>query len=136
MIQTTRGLVRRQAYSLCPGRLPTRRIACLIAYTCSLCSVPFCENGHVFGYMLETLHWLPIGQRLEYRVAAWYGDCHMGLTPIYLCCSISDIPGPREKRSSLDSLPSYRNYRPMESSSFYGKTIALESSSFTASFTS
>src|SRR6218665_3015086 len=114
MIQTKRGLVRRQAYSLCPGRLPTRRIACLIAYTCSLCSVPFCENGHVF----------------------WYGDCHMGLTPIYLCCSISDISGPREKRSSLDSLPSYRNYRPMESSSFYGKTIALESSSFTASFTS
>src|SRR5688572_22304206 len=58
----------------------------------------FMRMIHVSSYMLEVLHWLPICQRTEYRVAALVWRCLQGLTPIYfceLCCLISIAPGRR-----------------------------------------
>ena len=53
--------------------------------------------------MLEVLHWLPICQRIEYRVAALVLRCLQGLAPTYLrelCCLISVVPGCRLLRSA------------------------------------
>ena len=53
--------------------------------------------------MLEALHWLPIYQRIEYRVAALVWRCLQGLAPIYLrelCSLISVVPGRRLLRSA------------------------------------
>ena len=40
--------------------------------------------GHVTGYMLEVLRWLPVRQRIEYRVASLVWRCQLGIAPIYL----------------------------------------------------
>src|SRR6218665_1264877 len=40
--------------------------------------------GYVSGYMLEVLHWLPIRQRIEYRVASLVWRCQLGVAPTYL----------------------------------------------------
>ena len=53
--------------------------------------------------MLEVLHWLPVCQRIEYRVAALVLRCLHGLAPTYLrelCCLISVVPGRRILRSA------------------------------------
>ena len=47
---------------------------------------------HVSSYMLETLHWLPTRQRIEFRIAALVRQCQLGIAPQYLqelCCSTS-----------------------------------------------
>ena len=72
----------------------------------ALCSAPHWsipKYGHVSSYMLEVLHWLPICQRIEYRVSALVWRCMRGLAPIYLrelCCLVSAVPGRRLLRSA------------------------------------
>ena len=59
--------------------------------------------GHVSSYMLEVLHWLPIRQRIEYRVASMVWRCQLGLAPTYLidfCRPVSDSWSNRSLRSS------------------------------------
>jgi len=59
--------------------------------------------SHVTSYMLEVLHWLPVWQRIEYRVASLMWLCQLGLTPIYLidlCRSVSGITSGRSLRSA------------------------------------
>jgi len=59
--------------------------------------------GHVSSYMLEVLHWLPIRQRIEYRVTSMVWRCQLGLAPTYLidlCRPVSGSRGSCSLRSS------------------------------------
>src|SRR6218665_3652644 len=48
--------------------------------------------------MLEVLHWLPIRQRMEYRVASLVWRCQLGLAPIYLIDLCRPVSGSRSSR--------------------------------------
>jgi len=39
--------------------------------------------SHVTGYMLEVLRWLPVRQRIEYKVASLMCRCQLGIAPIF-----------------------------------------------------
>ena len=59
--------------------------------------------GSVSAYMRDTLHWLPIAQRICYRIAVLVWRCLLGSAPGYLCelCRpVSGLPGRRALRSS------------------------------------
>src|SRR6218665_2364668 len=58
----------------------------------------------VSAYMRDTLHWLPIDQRISYRIAVLVWRCILGSAPGYLCelCRpVSGLPGRRALRSSV-----------------------------------
>src|SRR5688572_8507541 len=58
---------------------------------------------HVSNYMLEVLRWLPVRQRIEYRVAFLVWRCQLGLAPSYLldlCRPVSTIRSSRSLRSA------------------------------------
>src|SRR6218665_2405684 len=59
--------------------------------------------GHVSSYMLEVLHWLPIRQRMEYRVASLVWRCQLGLVPTYLIDLCRPVSGSRSGRSLRSS---------------------------------
>lgn len=40
--------------------------------------------GHVIDFMCDVLHWVPIKQRIVYRLAALVWRCLLGLAPTYL----------------------------------------------------
>ena len=61
------------------------------------------RTGHVSAYMLDVLHWLPLQQRIMFRIGAMVWRCILGLAPAYLrdlCCPTSGTRG----HSSLRSL--------------------------------
>ena len=66
--------------------LPSGRLACLDRILCSAARVigHIPKFSHVSNYMLEVLHWLPVRQRIEYRVASLIWRCQLGLAPTYL----------------------------------------------------
>src|SRR6218665_2923795 len=62
------------------------------------------KYGSVSAYMRDTLHWLPISQRISYRIAVLVWQCFLGSAPGYLCelCRpVSGLPGRRALRSSV-----------------------------------
>jgi len=62
------------------------------------------KYGYVSAYMRDTLHWLPIAQRISYRIAVLVRRCLLGSAPGYLCkfCRpVSGLPGRRALRSSV-----------------------------------
>lgn len=62
------------------------------------------KYGSVSAYMRDTLHWLPIAQRICYRIAVLVWRCLLGSAPGYLCelCRpVSGLPGRRALRSSV-----------------------------------
>src|SRR6218665_655125 len=53
--------------------------------------------------MRDTLHWLPIAQRISYRIAVLVWRCLLGIAPSYLCGlyrPVYGLPGRRALRSS------------------------------------
>jgi len=57
----------------------------------------------VSAYMHGTLNWLPVSQRVEYRIAALVWRCLHGYAPTYLrelCCPVSDVLAHRALRSA------------------------------------
>jgi len=63
--------------------------------------IPKCAP--VSAFMRDTLHWLPISQRISYRIAALVWRCLLGCAPAYLrelCCPVSAMAGRRALRSS------------------------------------
>ena len=40
--------------------------------------------GHIGEFMRNTLHWLPVGQRILYRVSTIAWRCILGVAPVYL----------------------------------------------------
>src|SRR5688572_15560886 len=64
----------------------------------------FRKFDHVSSYMHDVLHWLPLPQRIAYRVLALVWRCLLGLAPAYLrelCRSTQDVQGRRSLRSSV-----------------------------------
>src|SRR6218665_310788 len=53
--------------------------------------------------MLEVLHWLPIRQRIEYRVTSMVWRYQMGLAPTYLIDLCRPVSGSRSSRSLRSS---------------------------------
>src|SRR6218665_1857841 len=60
--------------------------------------------GHVSSYVLEVLHWLPIRQRIEHRVASMVWRCQLGLAPTYLIDLCRPVSGSRSSRSMRSSV--------------------------------
>src|SRR6218665_3683318 len=61
------------------------------------------KYASISGYMRDTLHWLPIQQRIFYRVAVLVWHCFIGIAPIYLlelCSPVSTLVGRQALRSS------------------------------------
>ena len=57
----------------------------------------------VSAYMRDVLHWLPVSQRISYRVAALVRRCLLGCAPSYLSDlsrPVSDLAARRSLRSS------------------------------------
>ena len=55
--------------------------------------------GHVTNYMLEVLHWLPVRQRIEYRISSLIWRCQLGLAPSYLLDLCRPVLSARTGRS-------------------------------------
>ena len=63
--------------------------------------------SHISSYMRDVLHWLPLKQRIEYRISTLVWRCMLGLAPAYLCelCSPTLSSHPfRSLRSTEQSL--------------------------------
>ena len=61
------------------------------------------KYASISGYMRDTLHWLPIRQRIFYRVAVLVWHCLIGFAPVYLqelCHPASILVGRHALRSS------------------------------------
>src|SRR6218665_1556739 len=57
--------------------------------------------------MLDVHHWLPLQQRIIFRISAMVGRCILGLAPAYLrdlCCSTPGTRGHSSLRSSEQEL--------------------------------
>ena len=55
----------------------------------------------VSAYMCDVLHWLPVSQRISYRIAAMVFRCVLGFAPSYLrdlCRPVSDVAARRVLR--------------------------------------
>src|SRR5688572_23671545 len=65
------------------------------------------KYGHVSGYILDVLHWLPSEQRIAYRTAVLVWRCLLGFAPAYLrelCSPVLSARGSRSLRSSEQGL--------------------------------
>jgi len=75
--------------------LPSSRLSCLDrvlrAAARLIGQIP--KFDHVTRYMLEVLHWLPVRQRIEYRVVSLVWRCHLGLAPAYLIDLCQPVSG-------------------------------------------
>ena len=61
------------------------------------------KYASVSSYMRDTLHWLPISQRIEYRIASLVWRCLLGCAPTYLvelCRPVSVVLARRALRSA------------------------------------
>ena len=55
--------------------------------------------GHITAFMRDVLHWLPLKQRIVYRIAALAWHCLLGLAPAYLRELCSPALSTRTSRS-------------------------------------
>ena len=89
--------------------LPAVRIGCLdrVLRTAARLIGRIPKFGRVSEYMRDVLHWLPIQQRITYRVSALVWRCLEGLGPQYLrelCCPTSGIQWRSALRSADQAL--------------------------------
>ena len=89
--------------------LPASRLGCLDQVFRSAAHlighIP--KFAHVSSFMSDVLHWLPIEQRIEYRIAALVWRCSLGVAPSYLrelSCPVLSARGCRSLRSSEQGL--------------------------------
>src|SRR6218665_3686456 len=63
--------------------LPTCRLSCLERVMRSAARLigKIQKFDHVTRYMLDVLHWLPVRQRIQYRVVSLVWRCQLGLAP-------------------------------------------------------
>src|SRR6218665_1658481 len=68
--------------SWCIG-LPAVRLGCLerVIRTAARLIGGIPRTGHVSAYMLDVLHWLPLQQRIMFRIGAMVWRCILGLAP-------------------------------------------------------
>ena len=103
--------------------LPASRLGCLdrVFHSAARLIGRIPKFAHVSSFMRDVLHWLPIEQRIEYRIAALVWRCSLGIAPSYLVSSLalsSAQGGSRSLRSSEQGLllvpfarPSTRQHR-------------------------
>ena len=59
--------------------------------------------SHISGYIRDTLHWLPIQQRVQFKILSLMRNCLVGVAPSYLryfCTFVSSLPARASLRSS------------------------------------
>ena len=59
--------------------------------------------AHISFFIRDSLHWLPIRQRIQYKVCSLMRNCLSGSAPLYLkthCIPVSSLPGRSSLRSS------------------------------------
>src|SRR6218665_269385 len=63
--------------------LPAVRLGCLerVIRTAAHLIGGIPRTGHVSAYMLDVLHWLPLQQRIMFRIGAMVWRCILGLAP-------------------------------------------------------
>src|SRR6218665_3985731 len=61
------------------------------------------RTGHVSAYMLDVLHWLPLQQRIMFRIGAMVWKCILGLAPTSLLDLFFPTPGTRGRSFLLSS---------------------------------
>src|SRR6218665_1400368 len=61
--------------------LPAVRLGCIerVIGTAARLIGGIPRTGHVSAYMLDVLHWLPLQQRIMFRIGAMVGRCILGL---------------------------------------------------------
>ena len=96
------------------------------------------KYASISGYMRDTLHWLPIRQRIFYRVAVLVWHCLIGFAPVYLqelCRPVSTLVGRQALRSSSGGilLVPYVNTLTMQCRAFFCCSFYLEFTSLTDS---
>ena len=89
--------------------LPACRLGCLDQVLRSAArligGIP--KFGHVSKYMLDVLRWVPVEQRISYRIASLVWRCLLGLAPLYLrelYCPLHSAMSSRLLRSSQQGL--------------------------------
>src|SRR6218665_3304864 len=89
--------------------LPAVCLGCLErvirTFACLIGGIP--RTGHVSAYMFDVLHWLPLQQRIMFRIGAMVWRCILGLAPAYLrdlCCPTPGTRGRSSLRSSEQAL--------------------------------
>ena len=63
--------------------------------------------SHISGYIRDTLHWLPIQQRVQFKILSLMRNCLVGVAPSYLrsfCTFVSSLPARASLRSSTNGL--------------------------------
>ena len=63
----------------------------------------FAKFDHISHYMRDVLHWLPVSQRIQFRISVWVWQCQLGNAPAYLrefCCPTSGLAARRNLRSA------------------------------------
>ena len=61
------------------------------------------KYGHISAAIRDRLHWLPVPQRIEFKLALTVRNCLTGAGPVYLselCIPVSSDPGRRNLRSA------------------------------------
>ena len=67
------------------------------------CSLTGARKYDHISPVLRDLHWLPLRQRIIFKIASLMHQCLNGLAPSYLatdCIAISSMPGRRQLRSA------------------------------------
>src|SRR6218665_1832199 len=75
---------------------PSSAFGCPSCWGLSKCS-------SITAYMHDVLHWLPISERIQYRITAMVSRCVLGCAPYYLrdlCCPVSVLAARRVLRSA------------------------------------
>ena len=85
--------------------LPAFRLSCLERVMRSAARLigKIQKFDHVTRYTLDVLHWLPVRQRIQYRVVSLVWRCQLGLAPAYLrdlCRPVSGAQASRSLRSA------------------------------------
>src|SRR6218665_4069071 len=77
--------------------LPAVRLGCIerVIRTAARLIGGIPRTGHVSAYMLDVLHWLPLQQRIIFRIGAMVWRCILGLAPAYLRDLCHPNPGTR-----------------------------------------
>src|SRR6218665_2607112 len=73
------------------------------AFGCPSCWGGLSKFSSITACMCDVLHWLPISERIQYRITAMVSRCVLGCAPSYLrdlCCPVSVLAAIRVLRSA------------------------------------
>jgi len=94
-------------------------------------------NEHITPVLCDTLHWLPVTQRIDYKIALMTYSCVYGMSPAYfngICRPVASVEGRAMLRSAnygelVEPRTRGKSLRSMQLP--YCRTICLEQSTVT-----